>query len=336
MQQTDVRWSGRSRAGLVLRPDDAYLIPLSLIWSAGATAATVAMVRGPTTGGPAFIWWIVFCIVGAYLLVGRFVVDVVRRSGLRYELTATEAIVTTRAGATRSVALLRAVPCIGLRRGAGGSGTILFGLGPSGRSDYSALGFGYGVVAFEAVPGAGAVFQACIDAIDAGGGGSVVWEGRPYAGIVLRWWDWGIALLNAIFVAAGLAAGAAGVWPVSLLFVCAGGYGIVGRLAVTASRRSATRYVLTERAAIVRADRPWGRELVVPLSGASVVTYRGEPNGRGTIVFGSDDLGVRMADQAGFFGGQPRVPAFELLEGPQVVYQRVMQARAGATAPGSG
>ena len=103
MQQTDVRWSGRSRAGLVLRPDDAYLIPLSLIWSAGATAATVAMVRGPTTGGPAFIWWIVFCIVGAYLLVGRFVVDVVRRSGLRYELTATEAIVTTRAGATRSV-----------------------------------------------------------------------------------------------------------------------------------------------------------------------------------------------------------------------------------------
>ena len=332
MQQTDVRWSGSPRQGLVLHAGDAFLIPFSLVWSAGATAAAVAVLRAPSTGGPAFIPF-VFCIVGLYLVVGRFVVDAVRRAGLRYQLTGTEAIVTTRAGATRSVALLRAVPCIGLRRGPGGSGTILFGFGPSGRSDNSALGFGYGIVAFEAIPAAEAVFQACIDAIDAGGAGTVLWEGRPYAGIVLRWWDWAIVLWNGLLVVGALTLG---VWPLSLLFLGLGAFAIVGRCVFTASRRSATRYILTGGAAIIRTRPPWGREVVAPLTGAAVVTYRAEPDGRGTIVFGPDDIWTRMVDPAGAYGGQPRVPAFELLDTPQVVYERVMHARAGATAPGSG
>jgi hypothetical protein len=329
VQQTDVRWSGRPRRGLVLRAGDAYTIPFSLVWSALTTFMAVSVLRQPSDPGPGAFVVVVLCVVGLYCVVGRFVVDLVRRQGLSYELTGTEAIVRSRSGTT--VVSLAAAPCIALRRELGGSGTILLGYG--GRGDYSWLGWGFGVAAFEAIPDAEAVFERCIVALGGDDVGTVLWEGAPYAGIVLRRGDWPIALYGLLLFAF---AAATGVAPFAVALGLVAAYNTVGRLAIAARRREVTQYVLTDRVAIARAKRPWGREVAVPLTGAPAIRLRREPSGRGTIVFGPDDIWTSLYDTNGYSGGQPRIPAFELLDTPQVVYERVMQARAAATPPRSG
>src|SRR5579862_2671126 len=79
-------WSGRPRQGLLLTARDWLLVPFSLFWGGFVlfweTAATVH------PGASFFpLFGLPFAVIGAYLIVGRFIVDAWLRSRTYYAVT---------------------------------------------------------------------------------------------------------------------------------------------------------------------------------------------------------------------------------------------------------
>lgn len=98
-------WSGRPKAGLVLRPADAFLIPFSLLWGGFAifweVAALSAAIRMEPKEGLAFmpvvfpLFGLPFVLVGLYLILGRFFVDAWRRDRTVYGVTNERVIIVS-------------------------------------------------------------------------------------------------------------------------------------------------------------------------------------------------------------------------------------------------
>jgi hypothetical protein len=82
-------WSGQPKQGVRLQAFDLFLIPFSLVWAGFAffwEASVLGLVSfegGPTRDNhpPLFfaIWGIPFCLIGLYMVVGRFFGDAVSR-----------------------------------------------------------------------------------------------------------------------------------------------------------------------------------------------------------------------------------------------------------------
>jgi hypothetical protein len=87
-------WSGRPRQGLLLRRNDLFLIPFSLMWGGFAMywEYMVLKLHGPMMFE---FWGIPFVCVGLYLIVGRFFVDAMQRSKTYYGLTNERAIIVS-------------------------------------------------------------------------------------------------------------------------------------------------------------------------------------------------------------------------------------------------
>lgn len=66
-----LRWTGRPRQGFALYPRDLYLVPFSIFFA----AFSVFWIWGASTGGLFALFGVPFVAIGAYALVGRFVVD---------------------------------------------------------------------------------------------------------------------------------------------------------------------------------------------------------------------------------------------------------------------
>lgn len=66
-------WWGKPEGGFALHPNDAFLIPFSLLWGGLAIFWELQVVKAQT---PIFfvIWGIPFVLVGIYLILGRFLV----------------------------------------------------------------------------------------------------------------------------------------------------------------------------------------------------------------------------------------------------------------------
>lgn len=120
-------WSGRPPQGLLLRAQDAYLVPFSLLWCGFIVFWMLTAVQ---RGAPAFflVWGGAFALFGLHLLVGRFAVDALQRRRTEYGVTSERVIIVS--GLLReSVASLplRSLSRVTLTVHRDGSGDIEFG-----------------------------------------------------------------------------------------------------------------------------------------------------------------------------------------------------------------
>jgi hypothetical protein len=165
-------WTGRPPGGLLLRPQDLYLIPFSLLWSGFIVFWETSVIRG---GGPLFfaLWGIPFILMGLYFTVGRFVADALLRARTTYALTSERAIIVSGLGSRSVRALpLRTLGDVTLTPRARGRGTITLGPAMPARpfgSGWSGVG-GWPVggralpPAFEAIPDAATIYALIRDA----------------------------------------------------------------------------------------------------------------------------------------------------------------------------
>lgn len=125
-QGEQVRWSGRpTRTPLVFRGRDAFLIPFSVIWGGFAVFWNVGVW---STGSRGFsLFGLPFLLVGAYVTVGRFVHNWVRRYRTTYLLTDRRALIAGD-GFGRRVREHHLAGSLGVetRLGRNGTGTIVF------------------------------------------------------------------------------------------------------------------------------------------------------------------------------------------------------------------
>jgi hypothetical protein len=163
-------WSGGPRQGMLLRPNDAYMIPFSLLWGGFAIfwEASVLRTSGPNTTFMS-IWGIPFVLVGLYMIVGRFFIDARMRANTFYGLTDRRAIIISGLFSRTINSLpLRTLSDISLQERSDRSGTILLAR-PQPYASWSAgtrwPGMGqYSTPAFEMIPNAKAVHDQLLEA----------------------------------------------------------------------------------------------------------------------------------------------------------------------------
>jgi hypothetical protein len=133
-------WSGQPVRHRLLRVEDIFLIPFSLMWGGFAIfweAAAVTSVRDPF----AMVWGVPFVLVGLYLIFGRFVVRAMASRNARYLITDRRVVVTGGAtGRAVGTEYLAALPPPVITENEDGSGDLGFGSFPSSFSGYGGFG----------------------------------------------------------------------------------------------------------------------------------------------------------------------------------------------------
>ena len=125
-----VLWEGKPSTGLILRPIDVFLIPFSLMWGGFALFWNLSVWMIDTDGGDLLfkIWGLPFLIVGIYITVGRFWIDMRQRQRLTYLVTDHRILIVKQGSSstTKSVDIKR-LPSLELEERRDGTGTICFG-----------------------------------------------------------------------------------------------------------------------------------------------------------------------------------------------------------------
>ncbi len=139
-------WSGQPKQGVRLQAADAFMIPFSLVWGGfaffweasvlGLTSFTSHQRVPVHSGVPIFmaIWGIPFCLVGLYIIFGRFFFDAYARNRTWYGITDRRVIVLKSSFNTNisSIDYIN-LTNLNLLERKDNSGDILFGLpGPWG------------------------------------------------------------------------------------------------------------------------------------------------------------------------------------------------------------
>lgn len=154
-------WSAQPRQGLLLRSNDAMLIPFSLLWGGFAFfwESTVVASKAPILFR---LWGVPFVAVGLYLIVGRFFVDAKLRSKTFYGLTTERIIIVSGLFSRTTKSLqLRTLSDVSLVESAGDVGTISFGP----QAPWWAAGGGWpgtqrqASPAFDSIPAAREVYE---------------------------------------------------------------------------------------------------------------------------------------------------------------------------------
>lgn len=176
-------WSGAPIQGLRLHKSDFLMIPFSLMWGGFAffwegavlyssnvrISATPPYVEGTVTSFMA-LWGIPFCLMGLYVIFGRFFFDAAARAKTAYAVT-DRRIIIVRGNSVRSMAM-NALPEIELKEGGNGRGSIIFG----GASLFMGTGWpswGYRrsgqPMMFDGIPKVREVYRLIIDTAHKGG-----------------------------------------------------------------------------------------------------------------------------------------------------------------------
>jgi hypothetical protein len=129
-------WSGFPRQGLMLRSEDTFLIPFSLLWGGFAIFWEYSVLAGERDVPDQFnlwdrffvLWGIPFVLIGLHFMFGRFLTDAMRRARTIYAVTDRRAILLTNffGHNARSISLA-GLNEINLSKEPNGRGTITFG-----------------------------------------------------------------------------------------------------------------------------------------------------------------------------------------------------------------
>jgi hypothetical protein len=84
-------WTGRPKTGLILRAIEFFLIPFSLLWFGFAIFWEYNALRMGNTFFALF--GVPFIVMGLYISIGRFVVDILKRKHTRYGITDNRVII---------------------------------------------------------------------------------------------------------------------------------------------------------------------------------------------------------------------------------------------------
>ncbi len=126
-------WSGQPRSGIVLRVQDAFLIPFSVLWLGFAVVWEVIVLSNVDTAdspvGLIFgLFGGIFVLIGLYFFVGRFIADATGRARTYYGITNDRIIIVSGLLFRQIKSLpLRTLSDVSLTQRANGSGTITFG-----------------------------------------------------------------------------------------------------------------------------------------------------------------------------------------------------------------
>jgi hypothetical protein len=118
-------WSGRPVQGLRFRRAEAWAIPFSIVWTGFFVFWEGDAIR---SGAPLFtrLWGIPFLVVGAYLVPGRFVVDLWVRGNTAYGVTDRRVIVSSGLLSRRTTShALDALPAVTLSERRHGEGDVV-------------------------------------------------------------------------------------------------------------------------------------------------------------------------------------------------------------------
>ena len=159
-----ILWMGRPRQGLLLRKGDLFGIPFSLLWCGFAIFWESQVLK---THAPWFfaLWGVPFVLIGLYLVVGRFLVDVWRRQRTVYAVSDRRALILSglRTPTLKSLEI-EGLTDIELQDEGGGRGTLMLGL-PATNNAANSFGRGwpemaaYMVPAFEGIEDASGVLR---------------------------------------------------------------------------------------------------------------------------------------------------------------------------------
>jgi hypothetical protein len=121
-------WSGRPRGGVRFRFPDLFLIPFFLVWAGIPASAAIGILRSGRGNPVEILFFVPFLVIGFYGLVGRFVVDAVRRRRTCYALTDSRILIQLDflGSYTRSIEL-DSLGDVTRKEHRDGSGSIVFG-----------------------------------------------------------------------------------------------------------------------------------------------------------------------------------------------------------------
>ena len=95
-----VLWAGRPKTSIILHREDTFLIPFSLLWGGFAIFWELSVAgywgsKTPNTAPSAFmmLWGIPFIVMGQYMIWGRFLYALWKKTGTHYVVTDRRVIV---------------------------------------------------------------------------------------------------------------------------------------------------------------------------------------------------------------------------------------------------
>jgi hypothetical protein len=120
-------WSGMPRQGLRLHWADAFIIPFMLVWMAIPLVGALTSLKAGK-GLISVLFVVPFLLVGAYMLIGRYVVDARQRARTFYGLTNQRVLILTTGRTRRATSLsLKSLADITFSEHRDGKGTLQFG-----------------------------------------------------------------------------------------------------------------------------------------------------------------------------------------------------------------
>ena len=121
-----ILWSGQPKKGLTFRAADLILVPFGLMWGGFALFWELGVLG---TNAPLVfkLWGIPFCVLGLWLIAGRFLGDAWMRSRTTYGVTDKRVLVVAGTRSMRGIDLDGAGDVQVVERN-DGSGTIVFGV----------------------------------------------------------------------------------------------------------------------------------------------------------------------------------------------------------------